>query len=100
MFKKWAATEAEVDNKINEVVEAIAKEKGVSMAQIALAWSLSKPFISAPIVGSTKIDNLQDLLGMRGLGRRADRADGRATDGVNLKLTDEEIKRIEEPYQP
>jgi aryl-alcohol dehydrogenase-like predicted oxidoreductase len=44
-------------------VEAIAKKKGVSMAQVALAWLMSKDGVSAPIVGTTSLDNLKDLLG-------------------------------------
>ena len=44
-------------------VEEIAKKKGVSMAQIALAWCMAKPGVSAPIVGTTSLDKLKDLLG-------------------------------------
>ncbi|KJA16252.1 hypothetical protein HYPSUDRAFT_47566 [Hypholoma sublateritium FD-334 SS-4] len=64
-------------------VEAVAKAKGVSMAQVALAWVMSKPGVSAPIVGTTSLENLSDLLG-----------------SVNLKLTEEEIKQLEESYLP
>ncbi|KAG8943124.1 hypothetical protein FRC04_003204 [Tulasnella sp. 424] len=66
---------------INE--RQVAKKRGVSMAQVALAWSLSKPFISAPIIGTTSMEKLNDLVA-----------------GVNLKLTDEEITAIDEPYRP
>ncbi|KAG8907352.1 hypothetical protein FRB99_004599 [Tulasnella sp. 403] len=69
--------------KINERVAEIAKKRGVSMAQVALAWSLSKPFVTAPIVGTTSVDKLKDLV-----------------QGVHLKLTAEEIKAIDELYQP
>ncbi|KIO21958.1 hypothetical protein M407DRAFT_28445 [Tulasnella calospora MUT 4182] len=68
---------------INEIVSQIAQKRGVSMAQVALAWSLSKPFVSAPIIGTTSLEKLKDLIA-----------------GVSLKLTDEEIKAIEEPYRP
>lgn len=44
-------------------VEEIAKKRGVSMAQIAIAWVLSKPYVSAPIVGTTSLDNLKDIIG-------------------------------------
>jgi len=44
-------------------IEEIAKKRGISMAQVALAWSLSKDFISAPIVGTTSLQNLEDLIG-------------------------------------
>ncbi|KAG8867523.1 hypothetical protein FRB97_003235 [Tulasnella sp. 331] len=64
-------------------VEAIAKAHNVSMAQVALAWSLSKPFVTAPIVGTTSIDKLKDLVA-----------------GLDLKLTDEELKSIDDGYQP
>ncbi|KAG8710316.1 hypothetical protein FRC08_017324 [Ceratobasidium sp. 394] len=64
-------------------VEAIAKARGASMAQIAVAWILSKDVISAPIVGTTKLQNLVDIIG-----------------AINLRLTEEEIKQLEEPYVP
>ena len=44
-------------------VEEIAKKRGVSMAQIALAWIASRPGVSAPIVGTTSLENLADLIG-------------------------------------
>ncbi|KAG8943128.1 hypothetical protein FRC04_003208 [Tulasnella sp. 424] len=69
--------------KVNERVAEIAKKRGISMAQVALAWSLSKPFISAPIVGTTSLEKLKDLV-----------------DGVQVKLTDEEVKAIDELYRP
>ncbi|KAH9943948.1 aryl-alcohol dehydrogenase [Amylocystis lapponica] len=64
-------------------VEEIAKSKGISMAQVAVAWVLSKAGVTAPIVGTTSLANLQDILG-----------------GVSVTLTDEEIKFLEEPYTP
>ncbi|GJJ08943.1 hypothetical protein Clacol_003163 [Clathrus columnatus] len=64
-------------------VESVAKKKGVTMAQIALAWCYSKPGVTAPIVGTTSLKNLYDLIG-----------------AVNLTLTDEEVKYLEEPYKP
>ncbi|KAG8927826.1 hypothetical protein FRC01_006881 [Tulasnella sp. 417] len=68
---------------INERVSEIAKKRGISMAQVALAWSLSKPFVSAPIVGTTSLDKLKDLV-----------------EGVHVKLTEEETKSIDELYRP
>lgn len=53
------------------------------MAQVALAWSLSKSFVSAPIVGTTSIDKLEDLI-----------------KGCQVELTKEEIKEIDDLYQP
>ncbi|KAI0789331.1 aryl-alcohol dehydrogenase [Abortiporus biennis] len=64
-------------------VEELSKKKGISMAQVAIAWVLSKEGVTAPIVGTTSLKNLEDIL-----------------DGVNVSLTDEEIKYLEEPYQP
>ena len=43
-------------------VEELAKKRGVSMAQISLAWLLSKEDVSAPIIGTTSLENLFDLL--------------------------------------
>ncbi|WWC61463.1 uncharacterized protein I303_104047 [Kwoniella dejecticola CBS 10117] len=68
---------------INERVEEIAKKKGVSMAQVALAWSISNDFITAPIIGTTSIDKLKELIG-----------------ALNVKLTPEEKAYISEPYAP
>ncbi|KAG8909640.1 hypothetical protein FRC00_009743, partial [Tulasnella sp. 408] len=68
---------------INEKVSEIAKKRGISMAQVALAWSISKPFVSAPIVGTTSLDKLKDLV-----------------EGVHVELTEEEIKSIDELYRP
>ncbi|PWN49449.1 aryl-alcohol dehydrogenase, partial [Violaceomyces palustris] len=83
LFKKWGADEAVASIEINKRVEKIAKDKGRSMAQVALAWSRSKPFVSAPIIGSTKMSNLDDLVA-----------------GLDLELTKEEVDYLEEPYQP
>ncbi|TBU29246.1 Aldo/keto reductase [Dichomitus squalens] len=69
--------------KVVSKVEEIAKRKGVSMAQVAVAWVLSKPHVTAPIVGTTSLANLQDILG-----------------GLDVKLTEDEIKELEEPYRP
>ena len=63
-------------------VETIANKRNISMAQIALAWSLSKPFITAPIVGTTSLDKLDDLI-----------------KGCDVELTAEEIKEIDDEYK-
>ena len=44
-------------------VEEIAKKRGITMAQVAVAWVLSKDGVTAPIVGTTNLDNLKDILG-------------------------------------
>ncbi|OSC96863.1 Aldo/keto reductase [Trametes coccinea BRFM310] len=64
-------------------VEELAKKKNATMAQVALAWILSKPGVSAPIIGTTSIENLEDLLG-----------------SFDVKLSEDEIKYLEEPYAP
>lgn len=53
-------------------VEEIAKKKGVSMAQIAIAWNLAKPGVTAPIVGTTSLANLEDILGEYSLHERSE----------------------------
>lgn len=70
------------DGIVNRVQE-VAQKKGVTMAQIALAWTLQRPGVTAPIVGTTSMQNLKDLI-----------------DGVHIKLTEEEMKYLEEPYEP
>ncbi|KZT00369.1 Aldo/keto reductase [Laetiporus sulphureus 93-53] len=69
----------EIINRVEEVV----RKRGVSMAQVTVAWSLSKDVVAAPIVGTTKLEDLEDIL-----------------EGVHLTLTSEEIKYLEEPYRP
>ena len=44
-------------------VEEIAKRKGVSMAQVSLAWCMAKEPVTAPIIGTTSLTNLEDILG-------------------------------------
>ncbi|KAG9048191.1 hypothetical protein FS837_000537 [Tulasnella sp. UAMH 9824] len=67
---------------INERISEIAKRRNVSMAQVAIAWSLSKQFVTAPIIGTTSTAKLKDLVG-----------------GVHLHLTEEEISAIDKPYR-
>jgi aryl-alcohol dehydrogenase-like predicted oxidoreductase len=74
---------AEGDRVIVERVAEVAEARGVPRAQVALAWVLSKPVVSAPIVGVTKDRHLDD-----------------AVAAVDLQLSEEEIARLEEPYTP
>ncbi|RZA24112.1 MAG: aldo/keto reductase, partial [Proteobacteria bacterium] len=78
----YAATEVE-DGKVIDVVEQIAKERGVPMAQVALAWVLNKRGVSAPIVGASKAAQLDDALA-----------------ALQLSLSEEETARLEGPYVP
>lgn len=73
----------DADYKVVETVTAVAKECGVSNAQVALAWMLHKQHITAPIIGATKMFHLEEAV--------------RAT---QLKLTPEHIQRLEQPYVP
>ena len=71
------------DYDVVDAVASIAKEKGVKPAQIALAWLLHKPGVTSPIIGTTKMYQLEE-----------------AVAAVDISLTDEEIKCIEAPYKP
>jgi aryl-alcohol dehydrogenase-like predicted oxidoreductase len=66
-----------------DAVEQLAKARGVPMAQIGLAWVLAKPEVTAPIVGVTKVSQLDDAIG-----------------AIDVKLTAEEIAALEAPYTP
>src|SRR5215469_2972846 len=74
---------AEADRKVVDRVAEVAKARGIPRAQVALAWLLAKPVITAPIVGATKLHHLDDALA-----------------SVNVKLSAEEITSLEEPYVP
>jgi aryl-alcohol dehydrogenase (NADP+) len=64
-------------------VQEIAKRRGVSGSQIALAWVLSKPFVTAPIIGATKIEHLDQAIA-----------------ALDIKPSDEEIGQLAELYRP
>ena len=74
---------ADADRAIVDAVGAVARERGVSRAQVAMAWLLQKPGVTSPIVGAVKPHHLTD-----------------AVAALALKLTDAEIRRLEEPYRP
>jgi aryl-alcohol dehydrogenase-like predicted oxidoreductase len=73
----------ELDFAVVDRAAEVAEERGVANAQVALAWLLHKPGVTAPIVGATKAAHVDDAL-----------AAGR------LALSEEEISRLEEPYVP
>ena len=73
----------EADRVVVDRVRDIAEKRGIPMAQVALAWMLSKPVITSPIVGATKPNHLED-----------------AVNALNVKLAAEEIKALEDPYIP
>jgi 1-deoxyxylulose-5-phosphate synthase len=73
----------DTDYEVVEVVRKVADERGLPPAQIALAWLLSKPAVSAPIVGATKLPHVDD-----------------AVAALTLTLSGDEVARLEEPYRP
>ncbi|MGK9148509.1 aldo/keto reductase [Plantibacter flavus] len=77
------AFDVDADGPIIDVVEHIARERGVPMAQVALAWVLHNPVVAAPIVGATKPNHLAD-----------------AVAALDVRLTADEIERLEAPYVP
>ncbi|MER6085992.1 aldo/keto reductase [Streptomyces sp. NPDC001833] len=82
-FTKTLYQQEESEKTIVREVAAIAAERGVSQAQVALAWVSRNPVVSAPIVGVTKPHHLQDAIG-----------------SLSLRLTNAEAARLEAPYTP
>lgn len=74
---------AEADDKVIARVQTLAAAHGVPPARIALAWLLHKPGVTAPIIGASKPQHLEDAIA-----------------AVGLKLTADEIKKLEDPYVP
>ena len=64
-------------------VSDVAEKRGLPMAQVALAWMLSKPAVTAPIIGATKPHHLEDAIA-----------------ALSVQLTPKEIQSLEEAYQP
>jgi 1-deoxyxylulose-5-phosphate synthase len=73
----------EEDFVVADCVAEVAEGRGVSSSQIALAWILNKPYITAPIIGATKLGHLDQAIA-----------------ALDIKLSEEEAKRLEEPYKP
>jgi 1-deoxyxylulose-5-phosphate synthase len=71
------------DFTVAERAGEVAREHNASGSQIALAWMLHKAHITAPIIGASKMEHLNESIA-----------------ALEIKLTPEEIKRLEEPYQP
>ena len=74
---------ADDDFKVADAVAEVAARRGVSPAQIACAWVLQAPGVTAPIVGATKAEHLKDLIA-----------------AVDVKLAPEEAEALEKPYRP
>jgi aryl-alcohol dehydrogenase-like predicted oxidoreductase len=71
----------DLDVPVIDRLDDVAAEAGTSSAQMALAWLLHKPGVTAPIVGSTKVEHVEDALAAE-----------------SLSLSDEQLARLEEPY--
>ena len=78
----YAATEA-ADRKVVDALGQVAAARGAPMAQVALAWLLSKSVVTAPIIGATRMRHLDD-----------------AVAALAFKLTADEVKALEAPYVP
>jgi aryl-alcohol dehydrogenase-like predicted oxidoreductase len=74
---------AESDRAIVGAVARVAEAHGVSRAQVAMAWVASKPAVTAPIVGATKVSHLEE-----------------AVEALDLELSDDELQALEAPYRP
>ena len=71
------------------------------MAQISVAWVLAKEHVTAPIVGTTRLESLKETIGELNVLSGCDHALNLSIlDAVNIKLTEDEIKYLEEPYVP
>jgi aryl-alcohol dehydrogenase-like predicted oxidoreductase len=71
------------DEPVVNAVQQVAAARGVSMAQVALAWVLRNPVITAPIIGATRPQHLTE-----------------AVAALSLELTGDEVRALEEPYTP
>ncbi|MEU1948658.1 aldo/keto reductase [Streptomyces sp. NPDC056697] len=80
LVEKWYA---DAEFSILDATRAVAEQRGVSPARVALAWLLGRPAVTAPIVGATKIGHLED-----------------AVAAVGLTLDEAEVARLEDPYRP
>jgi aryl-alcohol dehydrogenase-like predicted oxidoreductase len=73
----------DADFDVVDAVRAVAGERGLPPAQVALAWLLGRPGVTAPIVGATRLAHLED-----------------AVAAVEVTLGEEEVARLEAPYRP
>ena len=80
-FTDYLYNEGDFD--VVDRVAEVAAERGVPPAQVALAWLLHRPGVTAPIVGATKLGHLEDAIAAE-----------------QLELSDDEMERLEAPYVP
>ncbi|MEL6890165.1 MAG: aldo/keto reductase [Actinomycetota bacterium] len=78
-----ARADDELEQPIVDALERVATERGVPMAQLALAWVLRNPAVTAPIVGAGRLQHVDD-----------------AVAALDIKLSDDEVAALEEPYRP
>jgi 1-deoxyxylulose-5-phosphate synthase len=71
------------DFTVADRAQDVAKERGVTGSQVALAWILSKPHVTAPIIGATKMEHLDQAIA-----------------ALDIQLSEDDIKQLEEPYKP
>ena len=76
-------TQKDMDFPIVKRIKEVADKLKITMAQVSISWLLSKKFIASPVVGCTKLSQLEDLVA-----------------GVKIKLSEEDIKYLEELYKP
>jgi aryl-alcohol dehydrogenase (NADP+) len=72
----------DADFAVADRVKEAARQRGVSGSQMALAWVLSKPYVTAPIIGATKMEHLNQAIA-----------------ALDIKLSRDEVKKLEEAYQ-
>ncbi|MGB6722353.1 MAG: aldo/keto reductase [Terracidiphilus sp.] len=78
----YAKTE-DADRKVVDAVESVAKQRGLPMSQIALAWLRQQPAVTAPIVGATRLAHLDDAIA-----------------SLEVTLSKQELETLESPYIP
>lgn len=83
MSKEQADYAIKADNEIIKRCHELADKKGISRGKVAMAWVLSKDYVTSPLVGATKVKYLEDAVG-----------------SLDVELTKEEIAYLEEPYLP
>ena len=83
VFGKKLYSTHEADRQVVDAVAALAAARSVSMAQVALAWLVHKPVVTAPIIGASKSQHLEDALA-----------------ALSLPITPDEVSQLEAPYVP
>ena len=77
------ADPASNDRAVVGALEALSKARGIPMAQLAMAWVLQVPGVTAPIVGASKLQHVEDAIA-----------------AVDVTLSADDVKALEAPYQP